>query len=76
VVVSLGLPDRDTERVLIGGGGGIAELATLQPVVDADGLRRAVAEVAETHVDPAVANYLLDIVTATRNHRRARCSRR
>ncbi len=68
VVVSLGLPDRDAERALIGGGGGVAELARLQPVVDADGLRRAVADVAQTHVDPAVADYLLDLVTATRNH--------
>jgi MoxR-like ATPase len=70
VVVALGLPDRDTERVLIGGGGGAKELALLQPVVDADGMCRAVAEVEGTHVEPVVADYLLDLVAATRAHPR------
>jgi MoxR-like ATPase len=70
VVVSLGLPNRETERVLIGGGGGAEELARLQPVVDAAGLRRAVAEVERTHVEPSIADYLLDLVAATRVHPR------
>jgi MoxR-like ATPase len=70
VVVSLGLPDRDSERRLIGGGGGTGELANLRAVVDGDGLRRAVAEVERAHVEASVADYLLDLVAATRAHPR------
>lgn len=66
VVVSLGLPDREAERLLIGGDGGEGELGRLQAIVDGDGLLHAVDEVAKTHVEPSVCDYLLDLVAATR----------
>lgn len=56
-------PDRSS-------GGGTGELAQLWAVVDGDGLRRTAAEVERAHVEASVADYLLDLVAATRSHPR------
>lgn len=66
LVVSLGLPGREAERHMLAGGGGPDALARLEPVLGADALSNLVAAVDRTHVDPAVADYVLDIVDATR----------
>ncbi len=68
VVLELGLPDRDAERSLLRGEGGVGALSTLSPITDAATLRAAVAEVRTVHVAEAVQEYLLDIVEATRTH--------
>ncbi len=68
VVLELGLPGREAERELLLGHGGVAELGRLEPVASPQELRRAVNEAAATHCDPAVAEYVLDLVEATRSH--------
>jgi MoxR-like ATPase len=66
LVVSLGLPGRPAERIMLAGGGGPEALARLQPVLSGETLSQVVTAVSRTHVDTAVADYVLDIVDATR----------
>ena len=68
VIVSLGLPGRQAERAVLRGDGGLAALDGLEPVVTGSDLVAAVADVDRTHVDPAIADYVLDVVEATRTH--------
>ncbi len=68
IVVSLGLPGREAERAVLQGEGGPETLEGLGPVVDGPGLLRAMAEVERIHLAPAITDYVLDIVEATRNH--------
>lgn len=68
LLVSLGLPGREAERAVLRGDGGPTALDHLEPVVTGSGLAAAIADVDHTHVDPAVADYVLDLVDATRSH--------
>jgi MoxR-like ATPase len=68
LVVTLGLPGRDAERALLRGDGGPVALDQLEPVVDGDDVLAAMAEVDATYVNAAVADYVLDVVDATRAH--------
>lgn len=68
VVVHLGHPDRDSERELLLGTGGIEALEKLEPVTDPAGLSAAVATVGQVHCSTAVADYVIDLATATRAH--------
>ena len=68
LIVSLGLPGREAERAVLRGDGGPAALEGLEPVVSGPDLAAAVADVDGTHVDPAMGDYVLDIVDATRSH--------
>ncbi len=68
LVVSMGLPGRQAERALLRGEGGPVALDRLQAVVDGHEMRSAVAEIGATHVAPSVAEYVLDLVDATRSH--------
>lgn len=66
LTLSMGLPDRDSEREIVTGAGGAGMLGSIVPVTTVDELARVIARVAATHCDPAVLEYLLDLVTATR----------
>lgn len=68
LVVTLGLPGREAERALLQGDGGPAALDQLKPVVEGEEVLAAIGEVDGTYVAPAVADYVLDIVEATRAH--------
>jgi MoxR-like ATPase len=68
IAIELGLPDRDAEREILTGSGGNGALDELQPVTDAEQLRRASIAVGSVHVAPLLVEYLLDIVAATRAH--------
>jgi len=68
LVVSLGLPAREAERAMLAGDGGPAALDALRPVATSGQLAEAVEAVAATYVAPAMTDYVLDIVAATRNH--------
>ena len=68
LIVSLGLPGRVAERAVLRGDGGPTALEALEPVVSAPDLAAAMADVDGTHVDPAVADYVLDLADATRSH--------
>jgi MoxR-like ATPase len=68
LVVSLGLPDRAAERAMLAGDGGPPALERLRPVITGDELAAAVTAVDDTYVAPAIADYVLDVVAATRSH--------
>ncbi|HEX2046397.1 MAG TPA: MoxR family ATPase [Acidimicrobiales bacterium] len=68
LVVTLGLPGREAERAVLRGEGGPSALDQLKPVVDGDEVVAATVEVDTTYVAPAVADYVLDVVEATRDH--------
>ena len=68
LVVTIGLPGRDAERAVLRGDGGPPALDQLEPVVEAPDVLAAMEEVDGTYVAPAVADYVLDIVDATRSH--------
>jgi MoxR-like ATPase len=68
LVVTLGLPGRDAERALLRGDGGPAALERVKAVVDGEDVVAAMAEVDAAYVNPAVADYVLDVVEATRAH--------
>lgn len=66
VSVSLGLPDREVERALLRGDGGLAALDSLAAVTEPSGLALCQREVTSLHVASAVEDYVLDIAEATR----------
>ena len=68
IVVTLGLPDREAERAVLRGDGGPPALDQLKPVVDGSEVTAAIAEVDGTYVAPSVADYVLDVVQATRSY--------
>ena len=68
VVVRLGHPARAAERELLLGTGGVDALDELEPVTDAAGLSTAIAAVRDVHCEPAVADYVVDVAAATRDH--------
>jgi MoxR-like ATPase len=68
VVMHLGYADPASERDVLLGRGGADMLDQLEAVTDTDGLRGARAAVREVHCEPLVADYIVEIATATRNH--------
>jgi MoxR-like ATPase len=68
LVVTLGLPGREAERAVLQGDGGPSALDQLKPVVTGDDVLAALREVDATYVAPVVAEYVLDVVAATRAH--------
>ncbi len=69
VVLNLGPPARDAERELLLGVGGVETLDTLTPVTTPEVFATALATVRQVHCEPEVADYVIDIVGATRGHR-------
>jgi MoxR-like ATPase len=64
----VGYPDRDAEkRILIGHRGG-EPIEQLEPVLDAAEVTALQQTVRQVRVDDSLADYLLDLVTATRYH--------
>lgn len=68
MILHLGRPDRAAERAILAGDAGTGLLSALEPVADIGAVRGAIAAVRTVHVADAVADYLLDIVDATRDH--------
>ncbi len=68
LIVSLGLPGREAERGVLRGDGGPTALESLQPVVSGPELAAAVVSCDGTYVAPPVADYVLDLIDATRSH--------
>ena len=64
--VSIGYPDLEAEvRILANSHGGL-RVDELQAVGDADGVRRMIAQAHSVHVEPAVMEYVVRLVSATR----------
>ncbi len=67
VRLSMGYPGRDEERQLIVSGGAEPRLDALEPVLSAEDVLDLQGMVREVHVEPAVLEYLMEIVERTRN---------
>ena len=64
----MGYPDHDSEvRVVLGNAAGL-DPDQLQPVVSMPDLRRVIARVLESHVDPRVCDFAVRLVSGTRHH--------
>lgn len=68
VVLTLGHPARDVERELLLGAGGVTAMADLRPIASPGAVAALIARVPNVHCAPAVADYILDLVGATREH--------
>ena len=66
VVLALGLPEREVEREIVTGIGGLAAAEALSAVVDRATLLRAVQAVAAVHAAPPLVDYVLDLAAASR----------
>ena len=64
--VSLGYPDRASERQLLGGADRRAQLAHLPGLLSAEQLRQLQDAVQAVHAAPALLDYLQDLIDATR----------
>ncbi len=64
--ISLGYPDRASERQLLSGEDRRAKASTLAPVVDAKGLLALQAQVQAVRASPALLDYVQDVIAATR----------
>ncbi|MCS7236989.1 MAG: MoxR family ATPase [Thermoguttaceae bacterium] len=64
--ISVGYPDRDSERTLIEAHKLGQPVDELEPVLDCQQVLALQAAVREVHVEPAIVDYILDIVNATR----------
>jgi MoxR-like ATPase len=66
--VSMGYPDHDSEvRVVLGDAGGVSA-ALLGAVIDLATLRRVIAQVLDSRVDPWIADYAVRLAEGTRAH--------
>src|SRR4051794_35603961 len=68
VVMHMGYTDAASEREVLLGRGGADRLEELHPVTDPGALRRARAAVRAVHCEPVVADYIVQLATATRTH--------
>lgn len=67
LTVSMGMPDRDAEREIITGRGGVEQLGAIRAVTSPAEVAAAVAAVHRLHCADPVVEYVLDLVAATRS---------
>lgn len=67
VVVHMGYPERSAEREVLLGRGGSDLMADLSPVTDVAGLALAIAGARRVHCAPTLADYVIEVTTATRH---------
>jgi MoxR-like ATPase len=70
LVLSLGLPDRQAEREIVTGAGGVDLLGKIQPVTDPQEVAEAITATAALYCNDAVVDYILDLAAATRTEAR------
>jgi MoxR-like ATPase len=68
LVVELGHPHRTAERELLLGAGGVGSLDGLRPVCEPTELAAAIAAVRSVHCAPQLADYVIEVCAATRDH--------
>ena len=66
--VKVGYPDRETERAILAQHRAGEPVDALRPVVGPDDVLALQARTREVRVDPAIADYVLDLIDATRDH--------
>ncbi len=64
--ISIGYPDRESELTILDVCGKGDALASLKPVLSLEQVKEIREAVKEVKLEPAIANYLLDVVDATR----------
>lgn len=64
--ISIGYPDRESELTILDVCGKGNALASLKPVLSLEQVKEIREAVKDVKLDPAIANYLLDVVDATR----------
>ena len=67
--ISLGYPDRTSERSLLAGDDRRAQVAALPALLDAHSLHALQAQVQQVHAADALLDYLQDLIAATRSGR-------
>jgi MoxR-like ATPase len=65
--IAIGYPAPDAELAMLGTHGSDSPLDHLKPVAHASDVRALVTAVRDVHVSSAVRQYIIDLVTATRN---------
>ena len=68
LVIQIGLPPRDDERDLLLGAGGPEALEQVLPVATVEALHAALTAVRTVHCHPQVAEYVVALAQATRDH--------
>ncbi|MEM7534684.1 MAG: MoxR family ATPase [Chloroflexota bacterium] len=68
IKVGMGYPDREEERQILRRFRAENPLTTIQPVVSTDEIRTANQICRQVYVHPVVEDYILDLVTASRNN--------
>ncbi|WP_454118251.1 AAA family ATPase [Microbacterium lacticum] len=66
--ISMGYPDAASEALMLRQRESVNPLDDLEPVLDADGVRRLIAWARGIHVSPAVEEYTVALARATREH--------
>jgi MoxR-like ATPase len=66
LVMSVGLPDREAEREILTGAGGVDLLGSLIPVTTPEQLSAAIRATAAVYCDERIVEYVLDLAEATR----------
>ncbi len=64
--IEMGYPTRAAELAMLDSHGGDDPLRKLEPVTDAATINRLISSIRQIYVAPAVKDYIVDIVTATR----------
>ena len=67
--IEMGYPTTASELDMLTTHGGADALSRLTPVTDAETVRRLIVAVRDVYVAPAVKQYIVDIVSATRSNR-------
>lgn len=68
LVISMGLPDRDAEREILTGHGGVSAFENIAAVTTPEAVASAVRAVQHAYVAPPLVEYVLDLAAATRQH--------
>ncbi len=66
--VSLGYPDREAERTMLEQQRETRPVDLIEPVTTIAELLEAQQAIRQTHIEPRVQDYIIDLVRATRNH--------
>ncbi len=68
ISISLGYPERSFEREILARDMQHTDAETLRPVTDARTIASLQERVRDVRIDPSIMDYLLDVITATREH--------
>ena len=68
IKLSVGYPTAEDEAMILYRRKNGDPIETVEPVCSADDISRCISAVRDTHIDAAIYKYIVDIVSATRNH--------